>query len=73
MAEAPAYDQFIEFGEAFADINPVAMIALVAVERVNGFGARLKFLFFGGAGGRQGEGGGEPGPVVPRAAGAFAL
>src|SRR5580704_5339851 len=52
VAKAPAYDEFVELGEAFAYVNPVAMIALVAVERVNGFGASLKVFFLGGAGGR---------------------
>src|SRR5271163_4833191 len=33
VAQAPAYDQFIEFGEAFADVNPVAVMAFIAVAR----------------------------------------
>src|SRR5580704_3857000 len=53
VAQAPADDEFVEFGEAFADVNPVAMIAFVAIEGVNRFGAGLKFFFFAGGGGRR--------------------
>src|ERR1700685_1427637 len=53
VAKAPADDEFIEFGEALADVNPVAVIALVAIERVDRLGAGLELFFFGRCGGRR--------------------
>src|ERR1700729_3972626 len=51
VAQAPADDEFVEFGEALADVNPVAVIALVTIERVDRFGAGLEFFFFARRGG----------------------
>src|SRR5277367_3011090 len=53
VTQAPADHQFVEFGEALADVNPIAMIAFVAVERVNRFGTGLEFFLFGGRGERR--------------------
>src|ERR1700677_1720773 len=52
VAKAPANNEFVEFGEALADVNPVAVIALVAIKRMDRFGAGLVFFFFGRGGGR---------------------
>src|SRR5262249_18805628 len=45
VAKTPADYQFIEFGQSLANINPVTVAALVAVDGQNGLGARLEPLF----------------------------
>src|SRR5262249_36994764 len=38
VPQTPTDDQLVEFGQAFANVNPVAMAALVAIDSQNGFG-----------------------------------
>src|SRR6266545_1029813 len=45
VAQTPTDDQLVEFGQPFANVNPVAVAALVTVDGQNGFGARLEPLF----------------------------
>ena len=33
VAQSPAHNQFVEFGEALADVNPIAIAVLVSVQR----------------------------------------
>src|SRR5271156_711636 len=50
VTQPPAHNELVEFRQALANINPVAMIALVLIQRLNGFRARIESLAVGGVG-----------------------
>src|SRR5580698_4625660 len=49
VAEAPADEQSVEFGETLAYVDPIAMAALVPIKRENGASPRVESFLFGGA------------------------